>query len=472
MPFPRDVGSPRCLTSTTTTSPSSWTPGTPSTTVARPTGWTRGTPRRNGRGDGPVGHHRPGGSPEREPRRAAGRRFPDAQRDVGDGLGDASDTDGELWDDEVVAAGRAACWPRTRAEPLTRTPSCSRSTSGSTEPVRRPRKRPFTWWSSNGSRHPPARPGVRWTAPRSSTTDPWTTSRSSRRPPRPCSGHPCAPGGRASVSRRGRPGGAGAPGRGAARELEESARRLLDRGDAGGAIAAFHRSAVLTPPGPVRAHRAARAAYMDAAVGGDLGAAPTQLRGPLWATAARGHVLLHGDGDLDAAHRLLVDAAVAVGADPETEPAALTAALDTLFVACRLADRPALWPPLRALIAVRRPCPAGVGRPGGRAHRPDVGRARRSGGGRAARLVPARRRRCRAVRLRAAPGPGRRADRRSGGCGGWCRRSAHARRRRGRPVGRGGPAGWEGAGAVCRPRPRDPGGAGRGGAGAGLRVPR
>ena len=44
----------------------------------------------------------------REPRRPAGRELPDGADDDGDGLGDSSDTDGELLDDEVgdVRAGR------------------------------------------------------------------------------------------------------------------------------------------------------------------------------------------------------------------------------------------------------------------------------------------------------------------------------------------------------------------------------
>jgi len=92
-----------------------------------------------------------------------------------------------------------------------------------------------------------------------------------------------------------------------------------------------------------------RAAYVAAAVAGDLRAAPRLDGGSLWATAARAHVLLHGDGDLDAAHRLLVDAIDGAGATDE--PEALAAALDTLLMVCRFADREALWPPYRALAA-------------------------------------------------------------------------------------------------------------------------
>jgi DNA-binding CsgD family transcriptional regulator len=96
-----------------------------------------------------------------------------------------------------------------------------------------------------------------------------------------------------------------------------------------------------------------REAYVSAVVGGDLGTA-TRLGldggDSLWAAVARAHLLLHGDGDLDAAHRLLVDA-LGRRAHPDVEPAALAAALDTLLVVCRFADRPALWAPFRVLAA-------------------------------------------------------------------------------------------------------------------------
>ena len=138
-----------------------------------------------------------------------------------------------------------------------------------------------------------------------------------------------------------------------ARELEELAQHLLEHGDAAAAIAALHRCAGLTPPGAARTRRAARAAYVDASVGGDLDGAAA-LPGPgaagsLWAAAARGQVLAHGDGDLDAAHRVVAGALEAVG--PDVEPAALVAALDTLLMICRFADRAELWSPLRALAA-------------------------------------------------------------------------------------------------------------------------
>ena len=108
---------------------------------------------------------------------------------------------------------------------------------------------------------------------------------------------------------------------------------------------------------------ASRAVYVDAAVGGDLDAVAVQVDprdGSMWAAAARGHLLLHGDGDLDAARRVLVDVIEAVG--PRPEPAALAAALDTLHMVGRFAGRPEPWSPPSA--PVDRSDPIGTVRAG------------------------------------------------------------------------------------------------------------
>jgi DNA-binding CsgD family transcriptional regulator len=141
-----------------------------------------------------------------------------------------------------------------------------------------------------------------------------------------------------------------------ARTLEETGLRLLDHHTAEEALVALRRSAELTPAGARCARRTARAEYLGAAVAGQLGGvsaplAPRRHGGGLWAIAARGHLLLHGDGDLDAAHRVLVEGLEAVSPDAQPDPGALTAALDTLLTTCRLADRDEVWPPLRALVA-------------------------------------------------------------------------------------------------------------------------
>jgi DNA-binding CsgD family transcriptional regulator len=138
-----------------------------------------------------------------------------------------------------------------------------------------------------------------------------------------------------------------------ARELEHSAPHLVASGDAVGVTNLLQRVADLTPPGPERERRSARAGYLDAAIRGNLDpvAVPPGdgLSSSLWTAVARAHVLLHGDGDLDAAHRLLLHAVEGIDAEGATaDPSALTAAFDTWVAVCRFADRPALWASLRS----------------------------------------------------------------------------------------------------------------------------
>jgi len=65
-----------------------------------------------------------------------------AEDEDDDGLGDKSDTDGELRDDEVGDVRSGGC--STTATALV-TPSCTRGTSASTAPGRPPRRPPYTW---------------------------------------------------------------------------------------------------------------------------------------------------------------------------------------------------------------------------------------------------------------------------------------------------------------------------------------
>ena len=58
------------------------------------------------------------------------RELPDRLDDEGDGLGDTSDTDGELLDDEVGDGGPAGWWTPTTAAPPTPTTSCTPGTQG------------------------------------------------------------------------------------------------------------------------------------------------------------------------------------------------------------------------------------------------------------------------------------------------------------------------------------------------------
>ncbi|MFF4305137.1 hypothetical protein [Streptomyces sp. NPDC001601] len=100
--------------------------------------------------------------------------------------------------------------------------------------------------------------------------------------------------------------------------LEQVARDMVRRGDAGGAVAARLRAAELSPRGYERSRRIAEAAYLAADLTGDLRDVPRLLEqarradggraGPLVAAAAAPHTLLSGKGDLGTAHRLLVGA--------------------------------------------------------------------------------------------------------------------------------------------------------------------
>ncbi|MER5322968.1 hypothetical protein [Streptosporangium roseum] len=100
--------------------------------------------------------------------------------------------------------------------------------------------------------------------------------------------------------------------------LKEVALAALRRGDSVGAVAHLLRAARLSPPGRGRSGRLAEAAYLGSIVTGDLRDAPRLLEqartagpGPedvLPVAGARAFHLLHGDGDVDTAHRLLVTA--------------------------------------------------------------------------------------------------------------------------------------------------------------------
>ena len=72
------------------------------------------------------------------------RELPDGLPDDGDGLGDSSDTDGELLDDEVGDARAGRPWTPMAARRTTPTPSCTPATRASTVPRRPPRRPPST----------------------------------------------------------------------------------------------------------------------------------------------------------------------------------------------------------------------------------------------------------------------------------------------------------------------------------------
>ncbi|MFI1439126.1 ATP-binding protein [Streptomyces fructofermentans] len=137
--------------------------------------------------------------------------------------------------------------------------------------------------------------------------------------------------------------------------LEEAARIALRRGDAVGGMQTFIRSADLSPQGPDRTRRRAEAAYVGAESAGALPSAQRLLddarhtaRNPessLHSAAATALLLLNGDGDVDTAHSLLVNAVEAGPHTYDADDKTLVDALHTLALICFFGARPELWQP-------------------------------------------------------------------------------------------------------------------------------
>jgi DNA-binding CsgD family transcriptional regulator len=146
--------------------------------------------------------------------------------------------------------------------------------------------------------------------------------------------------------------------------LEAAAHRKLRRGDAVGAVAALLRAAELSPDGAERSCRLALAAYIGADVTGDLRRAPQLLAAArradpdldksLQAAVTAAFVLINGDGDVDTAHRLVLDAID----NPDVRKARRTAleeALHTLLRVCYFGGRAELWEPFHGALARLKP---------------------------------------------------------------------------------------------------------------------
>jgi hypothetical protein len=72
--------------------------------------------------------------------------------------------------------------------------------------------------------------------------------------------------------------------------------------------------------------------------------------GPLSAAVAGAYHLLHGDGDVDTAHRLLTTAIDELGDPRDAHNKVLIEALYTLLMICFFGGRADLWPPLQRAI--------------------------------------------------------------------------------------------------------------------------
>jgi DNA-binding CsgD family transcriptional regulator len=152
--------------------------------------------------------------------------------------------------------------------------------------------------------------------------------------------------------------------------LEQTAHRVLARGDAVGALAALTRAAGLSPRGADRGRRLAEAAYIGTEATGELGHASIlladarrsdpALSGSLHAAAATAYLLLNGDGDIATAHRLLTGAIETGDHGYGARDSGLIEALHTLMLVCRYGGRPELWEPFHQALARLKPGPPAV----------------------------------------------------------------------------------------------------------------
>lgn len=143
--------------------------------------------------------------------------------------------------------------------------------------------------------------------------------------------------------------------------LEEAGYRAARRGDATAAVATFTRAAELSPRPADRGRRLTRAAYLCAEATGELRAAselldrarrahPDLTGSPLSVATASLLLLNGGDGDIDMAHRLLVEAVETGMHGHDAEDDALIEALHLLQLVCWSGGRDALWEPFHAAL--------------------------------------------------------------------------------------------------------------------------
>jgi AAA ATPase domain len=143
--------------------------------------------------------------------------------------------------------------------------------------------------------------------------------------------------------------------------LEQAAHRVLARGEVVASVAALTRAAELSPLTRDRNRRLAAAAYIGMDVTGELRSASRvmdevrrvdpELKGSLQAAGTAAAVLLNADGDVDTAHRLLVDAIESRAASTKPGDTELTDALHTLLQVCYAGGREELWEPFEHAIA-------------------------------------------------------------------------------------------------------------------------
>ncbi|HXB48997.1 MAG TPA: LuxR C-terminal-related transcriptional regulator [Streptosporangiaceae bacterium] len=147
--------------------------------------------------------------------------------------------------------------------------------------------------------------------------------------------------------------------------LQGVAHANLRRGHGVGAVSELLRAAELSPGGTDRASRLAEAAYLGSIVTGDLRDAPRLLKaakqadqqegGTLAAAVAGSYHLLNADGDVDTAHRLMVEAIENLADNRNAHIKALIEGLYTLLLVCFFSGRADMWGPLDAAVSRLEP---------------------------------------------------------------------------------------------------------------------
>ncbi|MEU0568749.1 AAA family ATPase [Nonomuraea sp. NPDC005983] len=152
--------------------------------------------------------------------------------------------------------------------------------------------------------------------------------------------------------------------------LEDSAHRVMLRGDAFAAIAALIRAAELSATSADRGRRLSEAAYIGAEASGALDDAKTLLSdarraapdsvGSLHAANAAAFLMLNGDGDVATAHRLLAGAIETADHGYHAEDPALIEAMHTLMLLCWYGSAPEYWEPFDRALRRLEPRPPDV----------------------------------------------------------------------------------------------------------------
>jgi DNA-binding CsgD family transcriptional regulator len=147
--------------------------------------------------------------------------------------------------------------------------------------------------------------------------------------------------------------------------LEATARQMLSRGDPVGAVTALTRAADLSPIDVDRSRRLTKAAFVGVNMAGRLGDSEELVAEALEAAPGPGaspqgdvtaaFVLLNGEGDLDAVHRLLVRAIEAQGDELDATDEDVAAAVYLLLLVCGFAGRADLWASYFAILDRLRP---------------------------------------------------------------------------------------------------------------------